>query len=119
MARKLNTQSKSAHEKEELQDKSFSEKSEYGTNGERVFHFRLKCVFCQSSEVPTFFVDRREEERSDAWEALQFVGFFCVSQLDGSVAERSKALGLGSSPKGRGFESLHYQYFLLIFKQPN
>lgn len=49
-------------------------------------------------------------------EALQFVWFFGVSQLDGSVAERSKALGLGSSPKGRGFESLHYHYFLPIFK---
>ena len=29
----------------------------------------------------------------------------------GSVAERSKALVLGTSPKGRGFESHHCQIF--------
>ncbi len=30
----------------------------------------------------------------------------------GNVAEWSKALALGASPKGRGFEPLHYQILL-------
>ena len=32
---------------------------------------------------------------------------------EGSVAEWSKALALGASPKGRGFEPHHYHLFLL------
>ena len=37
----------------------------------------------------------------------------CAERLrvKGSVAEWSKALALGASPKGRGFEPHHYQTF--------
>ena len=39
--------------------------------------------------------------------------------VKGSVAEWSKALALGASPKGRGFEPHHYQsFFFLLNSQP-
>lgn len=47
----------------------------------------------------------------------RFLVIIIVDFLNGSVAERSKALVLGTSPKGRGFEShrCHWLFFANFF----
>ena len=46
------------------------------------------------------------------WRAVFSAGAGVKTATKGIVAEWSKALALGASPKGRGFEPHQYHYFL-------